>query len=79
MNETNYKISIEAGSTDTWNKFIGEMGHAFGVNDFGKSAPYKEIFKSFKLTVNDIIEATQEMIKKIIIKYDYKNWNKWIG
>ena len=64
LNETKNKISIEAGSTDTWNKFIGEKGHAFGLNDFGKSAPYKEIFKSFKLTVNDIIEATQEMIKK---------------
>ena len=64
LNETKNRISIEAGSTDTWNKFIGEKGHAFGLNDFGKSAPYKEIFKSFKLTVNDIIEATQEMIKK---------------
>ena len=64
MNETKNKISIEAGSTETWNKFIGEKGHAFGLSDFGKSAPYKEIFKSFKLTVDDIIEATQEMIKK---------------
>jgi len=64
LNETKNRISIEAGSTDTWNKFIGEKGHAFGLNDFGKSAPYKEIFKSFKLTVDDIIEATQEMIKK---------------
>ena len=64
LNETKNKISIEAGSTETWNKFIGEKGHAFGLNDFGKSAPYKEIFKSFKLTVDDIIEATQEMIKK---------------
>ena len=64
LNETKNKISIEAGSTETWNKFIGEKGHAFGLSDFGKSAPYKEIFKSFKLTVDDIIEATQEMIKK---------------
>ena len=64
LNETKNRISIEAGSTDTWNKFIGEKGHAFGLNDFGKSAPYKEIFKSFKLTVDDIIEATKEMIKK---------------
>ena len=62
LNETKNKISIEAGSTETWNKFIGEKGYAFGLNDFGKSAPYKEIFKSFKLTVDDIIEATQEMI-----------------
>ena len=64
LNETKNKISIEAGSTETWNKFIGEKGHAFGLSDFGKSAPYKEIFKSFKLTVDDIIEATKEMIKK---------------
>ena len=38
---------------------------SFGVNDFGKSAPYKEIFEDFKLTVKDISNKTKKMIKKI--------------
>ena len=65
LKETNYKISIEAGRSDSWEKFIGQNGMSFGVNDFGKSAPYKEIFKDFKLTVKDISNKTKKMIKKI--------------
>ena len=64
LKETNYKISIEAGRSDAWEKFIGQNGMSFGVNDFGKSGPYKEIFKDFKLTVKDISNKTKKMIKK---------------
>ena len=64
MNETNYKISIEAGRSDTWSKFIGENGMSFGVEEFGKSAPYKEIFKDFKLTANEISNKTKNIINK---------------
>ena len=31
LNETNYKISIEAGRADTWSKFVGGNGMSFGV------------------------------------------------
>ncbi len=64
LNETNYKISIEAGRSDTWSKFVGEKGLSFGVEDFGKSAPYKEIFKDFKLTVSEISNKTKDIINK---------------
>ena len=64
LNETNYKISIEAGRSDTWSKFVGEKGLSFGVEDFGKSAPYKEIFKDFKLTANEISNKTKDIIYK---------------
>ena len=64
LNETKYKISIEAGRSDTWSKFVGEKGLSFGVEDFGKSAPYKEIFKDFKLTANEISNKTKDIIYK---------------
>ena len=64
LKETNSKISIEAGRSDAWEKFIGQNGMSFGVDDFGKSAPYKDIFKDFKLTVKDISNKTKKMIKK---------------
>ena len=37
------KISIEAASTDSWKKYIGNNGLAFGIDTFGKSAPYKAV------------------------------------
>ena len=64
LNETKFKISIEAGSTDCWKKYVGEKGLTFGINDFGKSAPYKEIYKHFGLTSEIIAQKTKEMIKK---------------
>ena len=64
LNETNYKISIEAGRADTWSKFVGGNGMSFGVEDFGKSAPYKEIYKEFKLTANEIANKTKNIINK---------------
>ncbi len=64
LKETNSKISIEAGRSDGWEKFIGQNGMSFGVDNFGKSAPYNEIFKDFKLTVKDISSKTKKIIKK---------------
>ncbi len=64
MNETKYKISIEAGRSDTWSKFIGENGMSFGIEEFGKSAPYKDIFKDFKLTASEISNKTKKIINR---------------
>ncbi len=62
LDESEHKISIEAGTTDVWKKYVGEKGVSFGLNDFGKSAPYKDIYKDFKLTTDDIVKLTKEMI-----------------
>ena len=64
LDESEHKISIEAGTTDIWKKYVGKKGISFGLNDFGKSAPYKEIYKHFKLTTDDIVKLTREMIIK---------------
>ncbi len=64
LNETNFAISIEAGSTNSWEKYIINQGFCFGINDFGKSAPYKEIYKNFGLTAENITKKTIEMINK---------------
>jgi len=64
MNETKYKISIEAGSTEPWKKYIGENGICFGVDDFGKSAPGKDIYKSFYLYSDYIVTQIEVMLNK---------------
>ncbi len=64
LNETKNKISIEAGTTSCWAKYLGDKGMSFGLNNFGKSAPYKDIYKDFKLTTDEIFNATKEIINK---------------
>ncbi len=63
LNETKFKISIEAGSRDCWQKYVGDFGMAFGVDVFGKSAPYKEIFKYFGLVSSNIANKSKKLIK----------------
>ena len=63
LGETKFKISIEAASTDCWKKYVGIEGLTFGIDEFGKSAPYKEIYKHFRLTVENISKKTKNLIK----------------
>ncbi len=62
LNETIHKISIEASTTDYWKKYIGENGIAFGIDNFGKSAPYKEVYEHFGLTSKNIVKKVKEMV-----------------
>ena len=61
--ETKIKISIEAASTDCWKKYVGKDGLAFGIDTFGKSAPYKEIYKHFGLTAANIANKSKKLVR----------------
>lgn len=56
------RVSIEAGVTLGWERWLGERGKAIGVDTFGASAPYKIVYEQYGLTVAKIVEAASEMI-----------------
>ena len=64
LSESKIKISIEAASTDSWKKYIGNDGLTFGIDTFGKSAPYQDIYKHFGLTSENIANKTKNFIRK---------------
>ena len=64
LEETKFKISIEAGSSDCWKKYVGDKGVAFGIDEFGKSAPYKDIYKYFGLESTKIKNITKKLLNK---------------
>ena len=57
LGETEIKISLEASHPMSWKKYIGNKGTTIGIEDFGKSAPYKDVYKHFKLTDDDVVNA----------------------
>ena len=63
LGETKLKVSIEAGSTDCWKKYVGNEGFAFGIDEFGRSAPYKDIYKHFGLTTENISKKIKNLIR----------------
>ncbi|MGH8550573.1 MAG: transketolase [Methylococcales bacterium] len=56
------RISIEAGSTDFWYKYVGFSGRTIGIDRFGESAPGDILFEEFKLTSEHIVETATEII-----------------
>jgi transketolase len=49
------KVSIEAGTTLGWERYIGPRGLAVGLDRFGASAPAEDLFKRFGFTAEAIV------------------------
>ena len=62
LTETNLIVSIEASETNYWKKYTGSNGLNFGIDDFGKSAPYKEIYNYFELNLESIIKKIKQKL-----------------
>ena len=55
-------VSIEAGTTDGWQKFTGRFGLNIGINSFGESGPGAEVAEYFGITPKNIFD---KIIKKL--------------
>ena len=62
LNETDLVVSIEASETGYWKKYTGQNGLNFGIDSFGKSAPYKDIYDNFKLNVESITKKIKQKL-----------------
>ncbi len=62
LGETKLTISIEASETNYWKKYTGIHGLNFGIDEYGKSAPYKEIYNHFNLSSKSIIKKIKEKL-----------------
>jgi len=51
------RVSIEAGSTFGWERWVGPGGHAIGLDRFGASAPAEVLFEKLGFTVDAVVEA----------------------
>lgn len=54
------RMSIEAGATLGWAKYVGDRGFAFGIDHFGASAPAAAIAKAFGFTPENIADLALE-------------------
>jgi transketolase len=58
------RVSIEAGVAQPWYRFIGDSGIAISVEKFGASASGDIMFREYGFTVDNIVNAVKESIKK---------------
>ena len=62
----NLKVSIEAGITHGWEKYIGNNGISIGLNHFGSSAPASDLAEEFGFTPEKVIEKINEALKNLL-------------
>ncbi|OEL33600.1 Transketolase, chloroplastic, partial [Dichanthelium oligosanthes] len=55
------RISIEAGCTLGWQKYVGAKGKIIGIDRFGASAPGGKIFEEYGITVESVITAARSL------------------
>ena len=64
LEENSLIITLEAGSVMSWQKYIKDKGANLGIDKFGESAPYKEVYKHFKLSEEDITNFIQKKLRE---------------
>tara|TARA_Y100001970_G_C14246991_1_gene869008 strand:+ start:793 stop:2778 length:1986 start_codon:yes stop_codon:yes gene_type:complete len=57
------RIAIEAGSMKGWGKYLNEKDITLGLENFGKSAPYKQIYNNLNLTSDKVVEFARKLLK----------------
>jgi transketolase len=53
------RVSVEAGSTFGWERWVGWAGHAIGIDHFGASAPAEVLFEKFGVTTDAVVAAAK--------------------
>jgi len=58
------RMSIEAGSTHGWHKYVGLEGETSGIDRFGASAPGKVLLQNFGFTPEDLLNRVRTLLAK---------------
>ena len=55
------RVSIEAGVTDPWRKYVGIDGAAIGIDRFGLSGPGPSVYQELGITAKAVVEAARRL------------------
>jgi len=58
------KVSVEAGATMGWWKYVGRDGAAIGIDRFGASAPGGIALEKLGISVANVVEHAKRLVKK---------------
>ena len=61
-NNSAKRLSVEAGSTLGWERYVGRDGASIGVDTFGASAPGGIIMKEFGFSVENVVAQAKALI-----------------
>jgi len=56
------RVAVEAGVTGFWYKYVGLDGKVVGIDRFGESAPYKQLFEYFGFTTENVVKTVEALL-----------------
>ena len=56
------RVCVEAGSSYSWHKFAGIHGQIIGMDEFGVSGKYPQLFEKYGFTAQNIAQKALESI-----------------
>jgi transketolase len=56
------RVSVEAGLSLGWSKYVGPFGRSVSIEHFGASADYKTLFRQFGMTSESVVAKARESI-----------------
>jgi transketolase len=59
------RVAVEAGATFGWTEFVGDDGEVVGHDDFGASAPIKDVMTHFGFTVDNVVAKARLAMGKV--------------
>ncbi len=63
---TSVRVAIEAAVPMGWDRFLGAREGAFiGMNGFGASAPYKDLYAEFGITASAVVKAARKQLEAV--------------
>jgi transketolase len=63
--EVKARVSIEAGATIGWSRYVGDRGIAIGLDHFGTSAPAGAIAKEYGFTADNIAGVAAGLLSSV--------------
>jgi len=58
------RVSVEAGVTAGWERYVGDKGISVGINRFGASAPGDRLFKEYGITAENVAEKAKSLLSR---------------
>lgn len=58
------RIAVEAGTPDSWYRFVGPQGRVIGIEQFGHSAPYQQVYQALGITTEAICATAQQLLQQ---------------
>jgi transketolase len=55
------RVAIEAGVTQGWERWVGNEGIVIGLDRFGASAPFRQVYQHLGLTVERIVDEAERL------------------